>query len=221
MICSIQKAGSNSVHNFLRHVLLEASVKGGNAENLLEVTANNGTKFQMDFPVNVECWPKCAENYTKIILVRHPLDRLLSAYLYIFANEKGKFYNEKYTWEEFVHNIINYPDDDPTWREIQISVGNHWEPYWRVCQVCDDSLRPDYVLKLESIQEDLSHYLHQVGLVEFVNKFPWSNPNSKSTRIFEFYSKLNKTTVQELYYIYRVDHELFEYDPQPFIDIAL
>jgi len=62
------------------------------ADNLLEVNSKNGTTFQMDFPVNTECWPKCAENFTKVILVRHPLDRLLSAFLYIFENPKGKFY---------------------------------------------------------------------------------------------------------------------------------
>ena len=96
MICIIQKAGSNSVHNFLRKILLQSSINGGNkeSENLLEVTANNGTRFKIDFPVSVDCWPKCAENCTKVILVRHPLDRLLSAYLYIFQNKKGKFYHK-------------------------------------------------------------------------------------------------------------------------------
>ena len=74
---------------------LQESVNGGNheAENLLEVTANNGTRFKLDFPVNLKCWPNCAKNCTKVILVRHPLDRLLSAYLYIFDNNPGKFYH--------------------------------------------------------------------------------------------------------------------------------
>jgi hypothetical protein len=75
---------------------LQESVKGGNkeAENLLEVTANNGTRFKLDFPVNLKCWPNCAQNCTKVILVRHPLDRLLSAYLYIFDNNPGKFHHK-------------------------------------------------------------------------------------------------------------------------------
>ena len=75
---------------------LQESVNGGNheAENLLEVTANNGTRFKLDFPVNLKCWPNCAKNCTKVILVRHPLDRLLSAYLYIFDNNPGKFHHK-------------------------------------------------------------------------------------------------------------------------------
>ena len=120
-----------------------------------------------------------------------------------------------------MQHIINYPEDDESWKNIQTSVGNHWEPYWRVCQVCDNSLRPNYVLKLESIQEDLSYYLNDIGLVEYASKFPWSNARTRSTRIFEFYSRLTKNIVRELYYTYRVDHELLNYDPQPFIDIAL
>ena len=100
------------------------------------------------------------------------------------------------------------------------SVGNHWEPFWRVCQVCDNSLRPDHILKLESIHEDLGHYLNEIGLGEYAEKFPWSNPNSKSILVPDFYSRLRKTTVQELYHIYKVDHELFDYDPQSFLDLA-
>ena len=75
-------------------------------------------------------------------------------------------------------------------------------------------------MKLESIHEDLGHYLNEIGLGEYAEKFPWSNPNSKSILVPDFYSRLKKTTVQELYHIYKVDHELFDYDPQSFLDLA-
>ena len=103
----------------------------------------------LKMPVNQECWPNCASELTKVILVRHPLERLLSAYLYIFTN-RGKYHFAKYSWNEFVANVINYPDD-PEWIEIQQKVGNHWAPYWKSCQVCDVNLRPNYVLKLETL----------------------------------------------------------------------
>ena len=89
--------------------------------NPLLINPENEKDFseELHFPINQDCWPNCASNLTKVILVRHPLERLLSAYLYIFSNDAGKYYNRKYTWQEFVNNIINYPADRQ-WREIQV-----------------------------------------------------------------------------------------------------
>ena len=42
------------------------------------------TGSDLTLPVNQDCWPGCAANQTKIIIVRHPLERLLSAYRYVF-----------------------------------------------------------------------------------------------------------------------------------------
>ena len=38
-------------------------------------------------PVSVDCWPNCASNHLKIMVVRHPLERFLSAYRYVFDSK--------------------------------------------------------------------------------------------------------------------------------------
>ena len=182
MICSLQKVGSNSMHNFLRSIMAEHYKNENELKNPLSIEEGYNI---VELPVNSQCWPKCAENYTKVILVRHPLERLLSAYLYIFKNSDGKYYNNYYTWEEFVQHIIQYPENDSNWKEIQENVGNHWEPYWRVCQVCDRYLKPNFILKLENIEKDLRQYLTEVGLEKYAADFPWSNPTKGMSFCFK------------------------------------
>ena len=223
MICSIQKVGSNSVHQFLQ-VLLEEHAKDELEQNALYLKAEEDGSFKPSaiFPVTNECWSDCATNHTKVMLVRHPLERLLSAYFYIFAQE-GKYYYQELTWEEFVHNIINYTEDNSRWKMIQDEVGGHWEPYWRVCQVCDPNLKPSYILKLETLREDLKVYLGNIGLAQYSDRFPWVNSregHSTSLRLLEYYSRLNRSTIEDLYRAYEMDHVLFNYDPKPFFELS-
>ncbi len=229
MVCSIHKVGSNSMHAFLNKILedyinedperyyngldLPSSREGHEDES------DNDAKSMI--PVTTKCWPDCAKNHTKVLLVRHPLERLLSAYKYIFENE-GKFHFNKMTWVEFVENIINYDKNNQDWKEYQRSIGDHWEPFWRVCQVCAENFRPKYILRLESLEADLRSYLKDIGLEKFSDKFPWVNHHQGHTSIWikMYYSKLTKDQIRQLYDAYKLDHELFGYDPQPYIDFG-
>lgn len=84
-------------------------------------------------------------------------------------------------------------------------------------------MRPDFILKLESVESDLREYLKLAGIKgDYAEKFPWSNPNQgekASYRTLEYYSRLNKSTVQELFYAYKTDHDLFGYNPKLYLDI--
>ena len=224
MICSIHKVGSNSMHNFLLHIL-EKEWKSQRKRNW---KPNDGLvdpveSDRMKLPVTEDCWLECAKNHTNVILVRHPLERLLSAYLYIFQNS-GRFHDNKYSWEAFVQNLITHNIEDKEWKTIQDKVGDHWQPYWHNCQVCDLNLRPKYILKLETMQEDIKDYLSDLGLDNYSSKFPWVNSHKSeiatSLRVIEFYSRLNRTTIQKLYEFYKLDHELFDYDPEYYLSFA-
>ena len=221
MICSIHKVGSNSMHNFLLHILEQEfkQKRKNHKDGLLDPEEID----EQTLPVSLDCWLECAKNHTKVIIVRHPLERLLSAYLYIFQND-GKYHMNKYSWEDFVHKIITN-ENDREWQNIQDNVGDHWEPYWHNCQVCDSNLKPNYILKLETMNEDLQTYLGEIGLTKYAGKFPWKNSSNKrgihtSLRVIEFYSRLNRSSIEQLYEFYRLDHELFDYDPNYYLDFA-
>ena len=223
MICSIHKVGSNSMHNFLMDILERESKRKKRKKEKGYIDPEAGkNENELWLPVTENCWLDCAKNHTKVIMVRHPLERLLSAYFYIFGNQ-GKYHYEKYTWEEFVNKLITN-DQDSVWTDIQKSVGDHWQPYWHNCQVCDPSLKPDYIIKLETLRDDLETFLKDQLLSHYSHRFPKSNSQKDiptSLRVREYYSRLNESTVRQLYEFYRLDHELFDYSPDMYFDLAM
>ena len=50
-------------------------------------------------------------------------------------------------------------------------VSTHWAPYWWTCDVCSPGSQPNYVLKTETLDWDLSVVLGALGL-DINSKFP-------------------------------------------------
>jgi len=114
MMCSILKGGSNSWSVFMQRVDEEMR------KNPVKVDEDMLSKDDTE-KVDEACWPKCALSSTKVVQVRHPLERLLSAYRYVF--ERSSTYEdqfvqvvslkqvlgdkfEKLSWVKFVDMII-------------------------------------------------------------------------------------------------------------------
>jgi len=114
MMCSILKGGSNSWSIFMQRVDEEMRKNPVNVDQ--DIPAKADTE-----KVDETCWPKCALSSTKLVQVRHPLERLLSAYRYVF--ERSSTYEdqfvqvvslkqvlgdkfEKLSWVKFVDMII-------------------------------------------------------------------------------------------------------------------
>ena len=76
-------------------------------------------------------------------------------------------------------------------------------------------LRPDYVLHMETLDEDLALLLDSVGLSEHRELFPHTHtqrggPSSNMTR--ELLQQLRPDELQELIKKYKLDFELYGYD---------
>ena len=170
-ICNVLKSGSTSWQMFF-------------AENQI-----NSTHIA-DCQGGDKC-PKKPE--LKIMQVRHPFERLLSAYRHLFKNggwkpldlswsndkELEQFYIKLFSksWPEFVTDIIINNEFRLTESELDDIVHpgtwlkTHWAPFWFTCGVCNSHLAPDYILKLETLPWDLPEVMEVMGLNRTI-KFP-------------------------------------------------
>ena len=84
------------------------------------------------------------------------------------------------------------------------------------CQSIVSICRPDYVLHMETLEEDLALLLDRVGLSEHRELFPHTHtqrggPSSNMTR--GLLQQLRPDELQELIRKYKLDFELYGYDP--------
>ncbi|XP_077978808.1 carbohydrate sulfotransferase 9-like [Glandiceps talaboti] len=167
-------------------------------------------------------------NYTKFMIVRHPLERLISAYRDKF--EFGREHGEWYYLKDIASNILywNKPESlntqkihNVTFRDLVkfiITHPNnvldmHWERYHKLCRPCE--IKYDIIGKYETLERDSNHILEKVHADDVI-KFPPSKINNHATNssmanLEKYLSTLTAKELEELYNIYKDDFELFGY----------
>ena len=142
------------------------------------------------------------------------------------------------SWADFV-DILALSDQLDTKEEdmedfsrMGLWLKHHWAPFWYTCGLCSPDLQPDLVLKTESLDRDMRLVVGELQLPgEQATKFPdirvtgnddnFSEGNRPSEEfITKYYSQLTKEQVLKLYQFYRLDHEMFDYSPEVYINIA-
>ena len=266
MMCSILKGGSNSWTIFMQRV---------DEEMRKNPVASSEKVNSKDEPEKVKesCWPECALASTKIVQVRHPLERLLSAYRYVF--ERTSTYEDQFvqvvslkqvlgdkfdklTWPQFVEMVIRNKlashqelvelgkasgkigmdgkvknvhefiaeeasKQNHNINEPDIWVANHWAPYWFTCGLCLPELRPSYILHMDHLEKEVPNLLEELGMGQMNVTYPHALQGKEGhtrSKNKEYYSRLTKAQVWQLYNLYRVDHELFGFSPREFLDWA-
>ncbi|ELU02652.1 hypothetical protein CAPTEDRAFT_199624 [Capitella teleta] len=134
-------------------------------------------------------------SYYKILQVRHPFTRLISAYKdKVFGHPAGDYRLCKLLVEGLV----------PTWVQFAESVANrnsscmnrHWMPYVEVCPVCD--MEFDAVIKLETISTDIDDFFKSAG------------EPGKTTE--DYMNELPEDVLSKLKIMFKSDMELFGYE---------
>lgn len=136
-----------------------------------------GQSSQETFTVQ---FPFIMNRVNTAVVVRHPLERLVSIYRSTFEahvdvdNVKNQKMEQKYTFPEFVEIVLygyaelseffEQNNLDMTTPTDQMDTGMvdgdkepsiKWNSYWRHCGVCHKDFQPKYILHLEHLKQDL------------------------------------------------------------------
>lgn len=163
-------------------------------------------------------------NFSRLLMVRHPLTRWLSAFrqkmkLKAYMSVRQKIVRDyrpdasqediekgNPTFEEFLKHLITVGLKNATY-------DHHWAPYTYLCDPC--RMHYDYIIKLETLSDDLV-FLREVLYdnstdVVIPNKY---NGFTEGNVIMEFYSNVSMGTLHRVVDIYRRDFEMFGYTPK-------
>jgi len=171
-------------------------------------------------------------------MVRHPFERLVSAYQDKIANNpeghlrlwKGVYkmiesqYGDKtfpsfvkwlVGWKEVHEDLCPDPDEDTP---VACEMNPHWSQLQDRCFYC--ALTYKVIAKFETFQEDLRYigYLANVTFNEGVRE----NHTGKTTslRALKFFRQLTQGEVGALYNLYREDFLMFGYSALPYKAVA-
>uniref|UniRef100_A0A1B6EP42 Carbohydrate sulfotransferase n=1 Tax=Cuerna arida TaxID=1464854 RepID=A0A1B6EP42_9HEMI len=177
------------------------------------------------------------------LIVRHPLERLLSAYRdkiqYALPNthhsklgqriitqfrnkidKEGRPVRDRSThsprwptFSEFVNYLIHEHNRGH-------SLDMHWTPIAEFCSPCQVEF--DLILKFDTLDEDQRYLIEMAGISHLV-KAEWRNPSKGPNTpdvITKYYSQLTLTQLLQLYNIYRFDFELFGYTLDRYLELA-
>ncbi|XP_039250038.1 carbohydrate sulfotransferase 10-like isoform X2 [Styela clava] len=226
--CTIPKSGSTSWRKAL--LISDGVVNASSPEEIAQEDAfklgmkkrylwlhfkNNSTRTRAE--IN-----KRLNEYYRIIVVREPLERIVSAYLDKIVHGRKKYARialsmhngtgSHATFEEFVDSIINKPST---------TYDTHWDLYESICDPC--RLQYNYIVKLETMSQDAKYVSKITGIdshlltsIKSDEKIPLLKHKWK-TEYQEYLESLPKDKLMKLFNIYSRDYELFGYSIPQFV----
>uniref|UniRef100_A0A182QLH1 Carbohydrate sulfotransferase n=1 Tax=Anopheles farauti TaxID=69004 RepID=A0A182QLH1_9DIPT len=226
--CNVFKAASTSwMYNF--------NLMAGYSPQFLRKTKDVPLQLaRQKYPrPSVEKLQEAINQSISFIIVRHPFERLVSAYKdkiqYALPNSHhhklGNRIIQKYrktvngkpttllkhpTFSEFV----NYLLDEIKHPHYEIDM--HWVPVTHFCTPC--FFHYDVIAKFETLEED-QNYLIAIGRLDSVIKPQWKNAGKGAHTndvLLKFFAELDATQIRGLYDYYRFDFELFGYSAKEY-----
>jgi chondroitin 4-sulfotransferase 11 len=170
--------------------------------------------------------------------VRHPFERILSAYRDKLEHRKDReFYYRRYgrhiVRSQREDNATFVDRAEPTFVEfLQYLVetktfDEHWRPYTAECAPCE--LNYQFILKMESLEEEQLYLATKFNLLDTlltINSTDQllhnTNPNGRTEHKYaqHYYGQVPKQLLQEVYVLYEEDFRLFDYSPKEYFNFA-
>ena len=143
--------------------------------------------------------------------VRHPFERLASAYLEDDNKELNRFSRDGF--ERFVLENVLKPANTSQDKKTLFKLNHHWRPFNTYCAFCN--INYTILSKTETFDKDRSLIMDRLGLntgepFKRLNMHTGKNIGDLTADLFNNISADVKTALQDLY---KFDFEMFNYDP--------
>jgi len=200
-------------------------------------------------------------NSISFLIVRHPFERLLSAYRdklqfalpHTFHQKLGNAIIRKYrkavSYERVDdnahHPLMNSVHSHqqsgkpkkatgtrwPTFPEFVdfllfeakhgADLDMHWTPITNFCTPCQ--VKFDIIAKFETLEEDQRFLIDKAGLSTAIRPEHKNSGKGKNTNelLLSYYAQLTKSQVKGLFQVFKYDFELFDYNPDEYINAAM
>jgi len=173
---------------------------------------------------------------TKFLVVRHPLDRLVSSYLDKVADttkepnllkhrdvknailaQAGRQPKEGQvqvpTFPEFIDYVVKETiglESPRDWKGVMT-----WKSYFAKCLPCD--VKYDVIMKLETHTEDEKWLINTKNLTQLSKVRDWRHLSSNKALREQLLAQLSKAQLEAIYENYKVDFEMFNYSMDKYL----
>ena len=257
-LCSHAKVGSTTWKNHFKD-LLPSNIR----DYIMKKSGHNHimgsgqwslkkyfTITKNDFPSGNSDWisPYSINTYIKnnrilsISFVRHPFERLVSAYNdkinnnFMKINGYEKWFKNDDSFSSFINLVLfeyrsscfpgissRFARLPTNWynKNCEYKINRHWRPFGFRCSYCD--INYDLIGRMETWNDDLNYIIRKRGLQKVLplqkadNLHFHASKQNTEQMTKEYFSKLSRKQKEDLYHMFRMDFEMFNYDPKMYL----
>lgn len=231
LYCEVPKAGCSN----WKRVLMVLSGKAASPRDIAHDTAHYANSLRQLHSYDQRGVARRLHAYTKVLFVREPFERLVSAFRDKFESPNAYYHAvfgrpiiSRYrpeaspaarrsgagvTFREFVHFLLDVQ------RPVKMDI--HWQPVSQLCSPCIFGY--SFIGRFERLQEEASVLLRSIGAPRNLTfpTFKDRNPGAERTSpsiTRRYFAQLSAEERQRLFDFYYMDYLMFNYS-KPFDDL--